>query len=65
MYEQMQHVRDFIGVNIDGLVLNQEYESAKLRAELIKDELAEGADTDELRREFDRLWPFQDHEEID
>jgi hypothetical protein len=63
--EQMQHVRDFIGINIDGLVLNKEFESARERARLIKNELAEGADTEEERREFDKLWPFQDHEEID
>lgn len=63
--EQMQQVRDFIGINIDGLVLNEEFESARARAKLIKDELAEGADTDEQRREFDKIWPFQDHEEID
>ncbi|TAQ84138.1 hypothetical protein B7494_g7538 [Chlorociboria aeruginascens] len=63
--ERMQEVRDFIGINIDGLVLNEEFESAKERARLIKIELAEGADTEELKREFDELWPFQDHEEID
>jgi hypothetical protein len=63
--EQMQQVRDFIGINIDGLVLNNEFESARERARLIKDELAEGADTEEERIEFDKLWPFQDHEEID
>ena len=63
--EQMQQVRDFIGINIDGLVLNDEFESARERARLIKDELAEGADTEEERREFYELWPFQNHEEID
>lgn len=63
--EQMQQVRDFIGINIDGLVLNEEFESARARAKLIKNELAEGADTDEQRREFDKIWPFQDYEEID
>jgi hypothetical protein len=56
--EQMQHVRDFIGINIDGLVLNEEFESVRERARLIKNELAEGADTEEERREFDKLWPF-------
>ena len=52
-------------INSDGLVLNEEFEGARARATLIKDELAEGADTDEQRREFDKIWPFQDHEEID
>jgi hypothetical protein len=63
--EQMQQVRDFIGINIDGLVLNDEFEAARERARLIKNELAEGADTEEERKEFDELWPFQNHEEID
>lgn len=63
--EQMQHMRDFIGINIDGLVLNEEFESARERAKLIKNELAEGADTEEKRIEFDNRWPFQNHEEID
>ncbi|CZT50286.1 uncharacterized protein RSE6_11239 [Rhynchosporium secalis] len=63
--EQLQHVRDFIGINIDGLVMSEEFESARAKAELIKNELAEGADTDEEGREFTKLWPFQDHEEID
>lgn len=63
--EKVQQVRDFIGINIDGLVLNEEFESARERARLIKNELAEGANTEEERREFDKLWPFQDHEEID
>ena len=31
----------------------------------MKGEMAEAAETEEERREFDELWPFQDHEEID
>jgi len=61
----MQQVRDFIGMNIEGWVQNEEFESAREKAKLIKNEMAEGADTEEERREFDELWPFQDHEEID
>lgn len=35
--EQMQQVRDFIGTNIDGLVLNEEFESVRERGlELLK-----------------------------
>ena len=63
--EQMQQVCDFIGINIDGLVLNGEFENATARARLIKNELAEGADSEKQRKEFDKIWPFQDHEEID
>jgi len=57
----MQQVRDFIGINIDGLVLNGEFENATARARLIKN----GADSEKQRKEFDKIWPFQDHEEID
>ena len=63
--EQMQQVRDFIGINIEGWVQNEEFESAREKAKPIKNEMAEGADTEEERREFDEHWPFQDHEEID
>ena len=63
--EQMQQVRDFIGINTEGWVLNEEFESAREKAKLIKSEMAEAALTEEERREFDELWPFQDHEEID
>jgi hypothetical protein len=56
--EQMQQVRDFIGINIDGLVPNEEFENARVRARLIKNELAEGADTEEQRKELDKIWPF-------
>ncbi len=45
--------------------MNEDFESAKERAELIKSELAEGVDTEEVRGEFNRIWPFQDNEEID
>ncbi|KAI9726659.1 MAG: hypothetical protein M1834_008972 [Cirrosporium novae-zelandiae] len=63
--EQMQRLRDCIGINIDGLVVKEEFESARERAKLIKNELVECADTEEDRRDFEEYWPFQDHEEID
>lgn len=65
VHEEMQHVRDFIRVNIDGLVLNEEYEGVRERAKLIKMELAEETETEEQGKEFDQIWPFQDHEELD
>ena len=63
--EQMQQLRDSIGINIDGLVPNEEYEAARERARLIKMELADGTDSEEQKKEFNELWPFQDHEELD
>lgn len=62
--EQMQQVCNFVGININCLVLNEEFERERERARLIKNKLAGGADTEE-RRECGELWPFQDHEEID
>jgi len=62
---QMQQIRDFIGINIEGWVSNEGYETAVEKARLIKNEMVEAADTEEERREFEELWPFQDHEEID
>jgi hypothetical protein len=63
--EQMQEIRDFIGINIEGWVPNEEFENATEKARLIRNEMAEGAETDEERREFEKFWPFKDHEEVD
>lgn len=64
--EQTQQVRDFIGINIEGWVQNEEFESAKEKATIIiRSEMAESAETEEERKEFDEHWPFQDPEEID
>ncbi|KAE9368100.1 phosphotransferase family protein [Stipitochalara longipes BDJ] len=63
--DQMQALRDSIGVNIDGWLPNEEFESAREKANLMKSSMAETADTEEERKEFTELWPFQDHEEID
>ncbi|KFY12631.1 hypothetical protein V491_06715 [Pseudogymnoascus sp. VKM F-3775] len=45
--EQMQQVREAIGVDIEGWVPNDEFESAKSRAELMKKEMAQAADSEE------------------
>ena len=63
--EKMQEVRDFIGINIEGWVQNEEFVDSREKARLIRNEMAEGTETEEERREFDKYWPFQDHEEID
>ncbi|KFY06994.1 hypothetical protein V492_07551 [Pseudogymnoascus sp. VKM F-4246] len=63
--EQMQQVREAIGVNIEGWVPSDEFESAKARAETMKSEMAQAADSEQERREFEELWPFQDHKETD
>lgn len=54
----MQRLRDCIRVNIDGVVVKEEFESALERAKLIKKELIEAVVTEEEKREFDELWPF-------
>ncbi|KFY30883.1 hypothetical protein V493_01582 [Pseudogymnoascus sp. VKM F-4281 (FW-2241)] len=49
----------------EGWVPKDEFENAKERAEAIKNEMAQAADSEEERREFEELWPFQNHEETD
>lgn len=60
----MQQVRDFIGISIEGWVPNENLNSAREKARLLKSEMAESADTEEERREFDEFWPFQDYDEL-
>ena len=59
VHEQMQYVRGFIGINIDGLVLNEEYEGARERAKLIKMELAEETETEEQRKSLIKFGLFR------
>jgi hypothetical protein len=62
---QMDQIRTFIGVNIEGWVPNDAFEEAKAKAELIKNEMLNEAETEHERKELIEHWPFQDHEEID
>jgi hypothetical protein len=52
--EQMQKVRDFIGIHIEGWVQNEEFESASENARLISNEVAQGLETEEEKEEFDK-----------
>ncbi|UPX16688.1 uncharacterized protein EKO05_0007076 [Ascochyta rabiei] len=62
---QMQRLRDFIGVNIDGWVPKESYEEAREKERYTKQQMLEAAETEEERKELDEYWPFQDHEELD
>lgn len=62
---QMQTLRDCFATNIDGWVSSELYEQAKARAEDVKQQMIDAADTDEERKEIEENWPFQDHIEID
>ncbi|EPE27720.1 hypothetical protein GLAREA_04511 [Glarea lozoyensis ATCC 20868] len=62
---QMEQIRAFIGVNIEGWVPNGTFEEAKAKAEYIKNEMLNEVETEYERRELLEHWPFQDHEEID
>lgn len=44
---------------------NEEFESAREKARLIRKGMAESLSTEEERDEFDKYWPFQGHEETD
>jgi hypothetical protein len=61
----MQQLRDFIAVTIEGWVSTEAFDSALEKAQHIKGQILEAADTEEERRGLDEYWPFQDHEEID
>jgi hypothetical protein len=62
---QMQTLRDCFTTNIDGWVSSELYEQAKARAEDVRQQMIDAADTDEERQEIKENWPFQDHVEID
>ncbi|KAF1828917.1 hypothetical protein BDW02DRAFT_511165 [Decorospora gaudefroyi] len=62
---QMQHLRDFIGVNIEGWVPMDGYELAREKERYMKQQMLDAADTEEERKEVDEEWPFQDYEEVD
>lgn len=63
--DQIQKMRDFVGVNIEGWLPNDGFDEAKEKAEYIKNEMSGEAETEEERKELLEHWPFQDHEEID
>jgi len=62
---QMQRLRDFVGVNIDGWVPTELYDEARGKERYIKHQMLEVAETEDEKRELDENWPFQDHEELD
>lgn len=63
--DQMQELRDAIGIHIDGLTAVDEFGLAQERAALIKAELVRAAESEGERDKVEKQWPFQDHEEID
>jgi hypothetical protein len=62
---QMQRIRDFIGVNIDGWVPTECYELAREKEQYIKQQMLDAVDTEDERKQVEEGWPFQDHEEVD
>lgn len=62
---QMQTLRDCFPVNIDGWVSSELYDQAKARADDVREQMFEAADTADERKEIEENWPFQDHVEID
>lgn len=62
---QMQQIRDFIGVNIDGWLPLDSFDTAKEKSKILKNEMLQSAENEEERRDLLENWPLQDHEEID
>ncbi|KAH8732353.1 phosphotransferase family protein [Phaeosphaeriaceae sp. PMI808] len=63
--EQMQRLRDFIGINIEGWVPTELYDEAKKKEQYVKYQIMSAADTENERSDLHENWPFQDHEELD
>lgn len=63
--DEMQQTRDYIGINIEGWVPSDGFETARESAKQMRSAGLKAAETKKERREFEVLWPFQDHEEID
>jgi hypothetical protein len=62
---QMEQLRDYIGVDIDGWTPKEVYDEAKERERHLKEVTLQAAENEEDRREVYELWPFQDHEEVE
>lgn len=62
---QMQTLRNCFTTDIDGWVPSDLYNQARARAEDVREQMLEAADTEEERKEIEENWPFQDHMEID
>ena len=63
MHAQM--LRDCFSITIDGWVPSELYEDAVAAEKISRAKMRGDCDSDEERQEFDSLWPFQDHDEID
>ena len=63
--EQLQTLRDFFPINIEGWVPLELYNESKLKEEHIRAEMIGASESDEDKKEIEQNWPFQDHDEID
>lgn len=59
----LRAVNDMVGVTSDGWVLNDDYEGTVARAEFIKRQAIEDADTEEEKETILKHWPFDDFNE--
>lgn len=62
---QMQILRDCFTTDIDGWVPPELYEQARARADDVRAQMLEAADSEDERQDVEDNWPFQDHIEID
>ena len=61
--DQIEILRNVIGIGSDGWVSNEGYEEAKAKAAEMKAQAIEDADDDFEREMTVRHWPFDDHDE--
>ncbi|KAF2156988.1 serine/threonine protein kinase [Myriangium duriaei CBS 260.36] len=64
---KLQQLRDACPINFQGWVQTELYDEAKAKADYLRGVILEAAaeESEEDRKEMEKLWPFQDHEEID
>lgn len=61
--EDMERSREIVGVNVEGWVPVEMYDTAKKRSEALKLEVLEAAESDFDREQIQKHWPFDDHDQ--
>ena len=61
----MEALRDYLGVNMDGWVPNHHFEKSKETAASLKADLMAKAETELGKKHIEENWPFQDHDVIE
>ena len=58
-----QRLRNIVGVNIDGWVPKDDFDTAVSKATIMRAQMLEAAETEKERNQVDQNWPFDDYDE--